>query len=127
MPFWPTELPQSPLRGGFSYSAPNNLIRSDMETGPAKVRRRSTAKPYTAQVTYIMSNEQASVFEEFAITTLAGGSICFDWWHPVLKRYVRARLLAGDEGLFTRTYFSDTLDWQYAISLEYWPDIPVEV
>lgn len=126
MPFWPLAIPQRPLRNGYSDTAPNNLLRSDMETGPAKVRRRGNARPHVAQVTYIMSNEESAVFEEFAIVTLAGGSLAFDWWHPVLERYVRARLLTGEEGLFTRTYFSESLKWQYAISIEYWPDIPVD-
>lgn len=125
MPFWPLAIPQKPLRSGYTDTAPNNLLRSDMETGPAKVRRRGTAKPHKAQVTYIMSNEEAAIFEEFAIVTLAGGSIAFDWWHPVLRRYVRARLLPENEGLFARTYFSESLQWQYALSIEYWPDISV--
>ena len=125
MPVWPLALPQRPLRNGYSDSAPNNLLRSDMETGPAKVRRRGNARPHNAQVTYIMSNEQAEVFEEFATVTLAEGSIAFDWWHPRLKKYVRARLLTGENGLFTRTYYSDSLAWQYDLTIEYWPDIPI--
>lgn len=127
MPIWPLDCPQKPLREGYSDSTPNNLMRSDMETGPAKVRRRGNAKPHIASVTYVMSNEQANIFEDFAMNTLAGGAICLDWWHPVLARYVRARLQAGEDGLFTRTYFSDTLEWQYSLSFEYWPDAPVEV
>lgn len=126
MIFWPIELPQIPLRAGYSDTAPNNLLRSDMDTGPAKVRRRSTAKPHIAACSYVFDDAKAMIFEDFAEHTLAGGALAFDWWHPVLKRYVRARLLSSEDGLFTRTYFSDTLKWHYSLKFEYWPETPVE-
>lgn len=126
MPIWPTVLPQYPLREGFSDTAPNELLRSDTESGPAKVRRRGTSKPHVVACTYVFSSEDAAIFEEFALSTLAGGSIAFDWFHPVLTRYVRARLMPTGEGLFSRVYWGDSLKWAYSLTLEYWPDVPVE-
>ncbi|QLH37711.1 MAG: hypothetical protein HWD60_00095 [Defluviicoccus sp.] len=40
---WPSSLPQKPLVDGFSETAPNLVVRSPMDVGPAKVRRRATA------------------------------------------------------------------------------------
>lgn len=127
MPFWPTALPQAPLKDGYSDTAPDQLLRSDMESGPAKVRRRGTAKPHVAACTYVFTDEEATIFEDFALGTLAGGALAFDWWHPVLARYVRARLVPSGDGLFARSYWNGTLAWAYSLSFEYWPDIPVEV
>ena len=127
MLLWPTAIPQAPQRDGWSDSAPDNLLRSDMESGPAKVRRRGNAKPYVAQATYVMNDEEAAIFEAFALQTLAGGALAFDWWHPVLRRYVRARLVPAGEGLFSRSYWNGTYAWQYSLTIEYWPEVPVEV
>lgn len=123
---WPAELPQAPQRDGYSDTAPDQLLRSEMESGPVKVRRRGTAKPHVAACTYVFTDAEAQVFETFALDTLAGGALAFDWWHPVLGRYVRARLVPTGDGLFARSYFGSTLSWQYSLSFEYWPDVPVE-
>lgn len=127
MPIWPLDLPQAPQRDGWSDTAPNNLLRSEMESGPMKVRRRGNAKPHTAKATYVFTDEEADVFERFALETLAGGAIAFDWWHPTLRRYVRARLAPEGDGLFSKQYWGGTYAWQYSLTFEYWPDVPVEV
>lgn len=126
MPLWPLDLPQAPLRDGWSDTAPDNLLRSDMESGPAKVRRRGSAKPRVAACTYVMNAEEAALFEDFALGTLAGGALAFDWWHPVLGRYVRARLVPSGDGLYSRSYWGGTYVWQYSLTIEYWPDVPVD-
>ena len=126
MPVWPTILPQAPAKDGFSDACPSNLLRSDMDSGPAKVRRRGSAKPRTVSCTYVFSDVEADAFEEFVNNTLYDGSICFDWWHPVLARYVRARLVPQSDSLYSREYFNSSLSWQYALTLEYWPDAPLE-
>jgi len=104
---------------------PNNLLRSSPETGPAKVRRRGNARPCVIQANYVMTEEELSIFRAFAMDTLAGGAICFDWPHPVLNRTVRARLVANGDGLYTESFFGSTLEWQVALTIEYWPDAPV--
>ena len=42
---WPLSLPQSPIANGYKEDMPSNLIRSDAEYGPAKVRRRGGQNP----------------------------------------------------------------------------------
>ena len=125
MPVWPPALPQVPLRDGYTDSAPSNLLRTDMDTGPAKVRRSGTARPHTVQATYVLYDDEAEILEEFILETLAGGALCFDWPHPTLKRQVRARIVPSDSNLFARSYYSQTIAWQYTLTLEYWPDAPI--
>ena len=67
---WPLTLPQSPLISGYSESMPSTLLRSETETGPAKVRRRGNAKPVTVQATYIMSTEHMELFDTFVYKTV---------------------------------------------------------
>lgn len=79
---WPGTLPQTPLLEGYTESLPNQVIRSQMETGPAKVRRRFTAaiKPFT--VNLLMTLAQTVTLETFYETTLNGGVDQFTWLHP---------------------------------------------
>lgn len=126
---WPFTLPQKPLISGYSEVMPSNLLRSETETGPAKVRRRGGAKPVVAQASYIMSTEQIQLLDKFVYETIDGGAVCFDWPRPKFKSsqggYVRARLLPSSDGLFTITSVDNTSDfWSVTLSLELFPDIP---
>ena len=122
---WPPTLPQRPQRNGYKSQYPNQLIRSDMDSGPAKVRRRGNAKPVTLSLTYVLNAEQLAVFKDFVSEAIAEGAVCFDWPHPVLNRYVRARLVGQNSSIYDEQLFGDTLDWQITFTLEYWPDAPL--
>lgn len=127
--FWPLTLPQKPLISGYSETMPSNLLRSETDMGPAKVRRRGGAKPVVAQASYIMSSEQVELLDTFVYETIGGGAVCFDWPRPKFKTgdgvYVRARLVPSSDGLYTRTSVDDTTDfWNVTLSLELFPDIP---
>jgi len=82
MPLWPTGLPQAPSKDGLSEQAPNTVIRTPMEAGPTKVRRRFTAgiRPFT--MTFLLTKAQVELLDGFYWTTLVGGSLTFDWVHP---------------------------------------------
>lgn len=79
---WPASLPQNPLLAGFTESPPNLTIRTPMEAGPPKLRRRATAgvRPLPLQVA--LTKAQVATLDAFYLTTLAGGSLPFDWTHP---------------------------------------------
>jgi hypothetical protein len=47
---WPIELPQRPLVEGYGEDMPDLDIASQMDIGPAKVRRETTAAPYLLTV-----------------------------------------------------------------------------
>ena len=126
MPIWPLTLPQRPLRSGFKESVPNNLLTSPMDTGPAKVRRRSNAKPVPLSITYVLKDTQLLILDDFVENVLAGGAICFDWPHPRTGEYVRARLSPQSEDvLYDKQLYQDTLRWQIQLKLEVFPDAPL--
>ncbi len=125
VPIWPTGLPQRPLKAGYKRSLPNNLIRSSMDTGSDKVRKRGRFRPEDVQAAYILKPAQVTILENFVHNTIAEGAICFDWWHTEKNKYVRARLKGGNGGLFDIQPYRDSICWQVTLNLEIWPDVRV--
>lgn len=123
---WPLALPQTPLVNGYKESQPSHLLRSQTDTGPAKVRRRGHAKPVSITATYLMTEQQLDLFDSFATGTIMGGALAFDWWDARNLRYVRARIVPqGEDVLYERQPHGTTLRWQVTLRLEVFPDAPL--
>lgn len=129
---WPPSLPQSPITNGYKENMPSNLIRSDADYGPAKVRRRGGAKPVTVTASYILSTKEVEILDAFVYDSIGGGAICFDWPRPRFSktkdsggRYVRARIVPSSDGLYIKSNVGNTVDhWQIDLKLEIFPDVP---
>jgi len=82
---WPAGLPDKPLQDGYSERLPSVLIRTNMDKGPAKVRRRFTAnvRPITCKL--ILTRAQLSTFEYFYHVDCADGSLRFNWNNPITE------------------------------------------
>ena len=106
---WPPSLPAEALLAGLEETPPELRLRTAMDAGPAKVRRRFTAGVRVFSVSLLLTRAQVQTFDEFLLTTVEGGSLPFTWKHPrtgnpidfrfvELPRYAaRApRQLAGD-------------------------------
>lgn len=78
MAVWPASLPQRALLADFAEAADTNVIRSDMEFGPGKVRRRYTAEVKVYQVGLMLTTAQVATLETFYDSTL-GAVDPFDW------------------------------------------------
>lgn len=105
MPSWPGTLPSAPLVDGYRESIPETAIRTTMEQGPAKLRRRTTAQARTLGLEYIMSAEQVTALETFFISTLSGGVLSFTFTHPrtgnsVSCRFKKPPQYTAHNGLF---------------------------
>lgn len=79
---WPVSLPQRPLAQGFSERAPETVIRTPMEAGPPKVRRRFTAGVRQFGLQVRLTPDQVDTLDGFFETTLQGGALPFDWTQP---------------------------------------------
>lgn len=79
---WPEDLPQSPLLDGLQETLPDNLLRTKMEQGPPKLRRRSTDAPAKITAQFLLDTAQCAVLEGFYAGTLAGGAKRFGFTHP---------------------------------------------
>lgn len=120
---WPLTLPQCPQRQGYTRSLPNMAIRTDMDTGPAKVRYRGGNSPQTVEATYVLNDAQRDMMEDFIMTTTMQGAICFDWPDPENGgAYVLARFVGGESALT----FSPVAPgyWSAQIKLEFWRNAP---
>lgn len=72
---WPITLPTAPEGPGYTEQPPATTIRTNMDAGPPKVRRRFTAGVRLFTFTWIMTKAQVAIFDTFYNTTLEGGSV----------------------------------------------------
>ena len=82
MPTWPLTLPTAPLIDGFIETVPETIIRSQMDSGPDKVRNRTTAGVRDFQIGFIMTKAETAIFDAFYLNDLNGGALAFDFTHP---------------------------------------------
>lgn len=91
---WPASLP-APIQDGYGESPPNTTIVTQMDAGPAKVRRRYTAAPRKLTLTYHLTAAQIADFDAFYVSTSKSGSLAFNWTHPRTGASVEARFAPG--------------------------------
>ena len=82
IPAWHVDLPQELFIAGYGQSFPAVTIKSDMDAGPAKIRRRFTAGVEPVTGTMIMTAAQLVIFDTFFNDTILGGSLRFSWTKP---------------------------------------------
>ncbi len=80
-PVWPTTLPvinyPSP-DSGYSYAPQNQALRTQMDAGPKKSRRRFSAGYTAMSINIDMTGAQVAILKTFYYTTLAV-VLPFDW------------------------------------------------
>ena len=79
---WPSELPQKPEKQGYSEEFSNTVIRTSMEAGVDKLRRRYTAGTKNYTFTYYLTDSQVTVLDDFYTNSCAGGALRFTMNHP---------------------------------------------
>jgi len=116
-PVWPATLPQEPLAQGFNERAPDTVIRSAMEAGPPKVRRRFTAGIRLIDCQVRLTPAQVETLDSFFDSTIAGGALSFDWKHPRTGAAVTYRLVEPP----SYTPVARGTLWQASLRLEVLP------
>lgn len=115
---WPLTLPQVPQKG-FSESIGLNILRSPMDAGPAKQRRRSQ-RPSTMAVTFLLTTAQVTYLETFVLDTIQGVAR-FGFPHPRTGVQEETRIVPSQDGsLYTVAYAAPGY-WQVSLSLEILP------
>jgi hypothetical protein len=117
---WPTayNFPQSPQKG-FTESVGVNVLRSPMDVGPAKMRRRG-ARPSVLNVQFILTSQQAGVLKDFINDDLKG-TRRFNFLHPRTNTTVEVRIVPqGDGEFFKLTYIAPGY-WQTDLVFEVLP------
>lgn len=92
MATWPATLP-APALSSLSESPPNNTIRSQMDKGPDKVRRRTTANVRPISFNLMLTPAQVETLDTFYHTTTFSGADSFDYTHPRTEAACTARFV----------------------------------
>jgi len=80
---WPSTIPQELSVAGYGEAAPDTTIRSSMDAGPAKVRRRATCAVRPVSGKMVMTAAELDTFREFYDDDILGGSLRFNWVDPL--------------------------------------------
>lgn len=115
MPSWPTSLPQRPLIEGYQETPPNVLLRTQMDAGPAKVRRRFTAGVRIYSVAYLLTSTQLTTLDSFFVSDCKHGSVSFTWPHPRTGANITVRFLEPPQ------YSSADQHWRVTCKFEELP------
>ncbi len=114
VPAWPSDK-GFVLADGFEDTFGRLTDRSEVDTGPAKQRRVTTAAAQRAAFTVMLTSEERAWLRDFFNGDAAGGAVWFEWTHPVELVVVQARFLSDEPPSYTPW----KPDWLAKISLEY--------
>jgi len=107
--YWPELLPSGALEEGFSKRPQSNVIRTAMDAGPKKARRRYTARTVKYAVKQVFDAGELAVFEQFYHTALADGVLRFNFADPVSLETAEFR--------FTEDYTVNTVDGLFEVTM----------
>ncbi|MEY2653820.1 MAG: hypothetical protein RLZZ524_848 [Pseudomonadota bacterium] len=116
MASWPVSLPQALLQSGFGETLPDTALRTEMDAGPAKLRRRTSAAVRPVSGALLLTASQAADLETFYVDTLEGGTLDFTWTDPRTESACTFRFTAPP----SLAPVSGAL-WRASISLEQMP------
>ena len=91
MATWPSTLPQYLEQDGFSIQQQDQTLRSPTDAGPVKVRRMFSAAVSKVQGQVTITPEQYTTLIDFFNNDCHGGSIPFEWIHPITQATVNFR------------------------------------
>lgn len=106
---YPDGLP-TPARAGYAIQHTSPFMRTEMTTGRARQRRTFTSVPSTAQLSWLLTNAQAQVFEAWFRDSITDGA---DWFNITLTTPVGK--LAPYECRFAAMYDGPAL-----VGLDHW-------
>lgn len=73
---YPAALPK-PVQSGYALQTVSPLMRTTMQSGRARQRRTYTSVPQSVAVSWIMTDQEAQLFENFFQVSLVDGSLWF--------------------------------------------------
>ena len=109
---WPNFLPQVMRLEGLTAKKKSNVVRTQMDAGPQKSRRRYTVitKEFTGSI--ILNETQRQLMEDWYDNVLKNGSLRFSMKDPQTLEYAEFR--------FVEDYDEESVEglWQITMKLE---------
>lgn len=104
---WPATLPPLSELEQFTEESPDLVLRTPMETGPAKMRRRFTAGVRPLAGRLLVSLDQVEILDAFYLNDCAGGSLPFAAPRPrggavAAMNFVKPPKFARESGIWWR-------------------------
>lgn len=126
MAAWPSILPQGFLRG-FTVKLRDSVLRSSMDVGPDKVRRRVTYTAADATGQIICTEAQVLALEHFYLDTTSNGTVRFSMNSPHTGQPRECRFLEPPEvswvggNIFQATLKLELFDTATVLHNAIWP------
>lgn len=112
---YPAGLPR-PVQSGYGLQTVSPMVRTTMQSGRARQRRTFTGVPQSVSVSWIMTSQEAQLFENFFQVSLIDGS---EWFFADLQTPLG---VMPYECRFTDIYQGPSLiafnKWQFSAVLE---------
>lgn len=115
---WPAGLPQAP-RPNYKESIGQIILRTEMDAGPAKQRRRGQ-RPDTLSMVFVMTSAEVATLRTFVDSTIKGVAR-FYFTHPRTGATIEARIVPTQEGeLFGLAWLAPGY-WDVSMTVEVLP------
>lgn len=82
-PVWPVSLPQGAFINSWQEEPADGKVAFQVEVGPSKTRRRLSSPGRLIDHAILITTAQRATLFTFYETTIKGGSLEFDWVHPI--------------------------------------------
>lgn len=93
---WPATLPTEFPEDGFTLQPASGVIRTQMDIGPAKTRKRTSSVVESFSGTLVMTrNQYQNVFLPFYHNNIASGATAFNWTHPISGNNREMRIVSA--------------------------------
>lgn len=124
-PIWPTDLP-NPAATNYQEQPQSQIIRSTVDAGIDKVRRRFTSNTRQFSCTWYLTHDQLGAFESWFNNDLGAGSLAFRFPKPRYGMTTGTHILArfygnNNDPLYTIGYAEQYRQWQVTARLEQLP------
>lgn len=90
---WPPSLPQELRIADHAVTFPSGVIRTQMDAGPAKVRRRFSSAPVPHRGSIVVDGEQLETLWLFFEQSTSMGAEAFEWVDPRTGNAAMVRFL----------------------------------
>jgi hypothetical protein len=103
-------LPSGLLEEGLAKQPQSNVVRTAMDAGPKKARRRYTARAVKYSGRQAFDRAELAAFERFYHVTLADGALRFNFTDPVSLETAEFR--------FAADYAASAVEGHFEVSME---------
>lgn len=107
------------LLDGFGEQPETSLIRTEMETGPAKQAQVRSKQIVNMTVTYTYTSAEFILWKAWRKNDIALGALYFDWRNPLTGNLVQARIPGGDYNADAFDGKDKAIEWEVSFVMEF--------